>query len=69
MIGIVGNWSLAQQYIKHLDFYRGGEKNKEEILRELGAGHTFKLYVADTEEDQVATHNAGWNFIFAKDFR
>lgn len=68
IVGVVGNWKLAIEHIKGLDFYQAGIPNKAEILRALGKGKAFKLYVGDTEEDRRQSRIAGWNFIHVSEY-
>jgi len=69
VIGVLGNWRRAFDSIKGLDFYQAGIPSKAEILKALGTNKAFKLYVADTDADREEALKAGWNFIYAKDYR
>jgi len=68
-VGVVGNWELAIKHIKGLDFYQAGIPSKAEILKAIGEGKAFKLYVGDLELDRLEAEKAGWNFIHANNYR
>jgi len=68
VVGVVGNWKKAFLLIKGLDFYQEGIPSKADILKALGTGRPFKLYIADTDEDREEAMRAGWNFIYARDY-
>jgi len=69
VVGVVGNWELAIRHIKGLDFYQAGIPSKADILRAIGAGKVFRLYVGDLESDRHEAERAGWNFIFVSDYK
>jgi hypothetical protein len=69
-VGIVGNAGKAVEHgISGLDFYLWGRKTQLllELKRKFEA-ETY-TYVADLEEDCEAATNAGWAFVYAKDWR
>jgi len=69
VVGVVGNWELAIKHIKGLDFYQAGIPSKADILSAIGEGKVFRLYVGDLESDRREAERAGWNFIFASDYK
>jgi len=69
IVGVVGNWKLAFERVKGLDFYQAGIPSKAEILKALGEEKAFRLYVGDLESDKAEADKAGWNFIFASDYK
>jgi len=69
VVGVVGNWELAIRRVKGLDFYQAGIPSKADILDAIGTGKVFRLYVGDLESDRCEAERAGWNFIFASDYK
>jgi len=66
---VVGNWELAIKQVKGLDFYQAGIPSKADILGAIGEGKVFRLYVGDLEAVRSEAEMAGWNFIFASDYK
>jgi len=66
---VVGNWELAIKQVKGLDFYQAGIPSKADILGAIGARKVFRLYVGNLESDRYEAERAGWNFIFASDYK
>lgn len=66
-VGICGNWELAKKHIDSLDFYRGVPKAKS--LAGEGRGFEVKIFVADAAPDEEAAKEAGWSFVYAKNFK
>lgn len=70
IIYIVGNYGkLAQTTTEFADGNIGG--TKAESLRLLAAKHSPELrktYVTDTPEDEAATKEAYWKFIYAQEY-
>jgi len=69
IVGVVGNWKLAFERVKGLDFYQAGIPSKAEILKALGEGKSFRLYIGDLESDKAEAEKAGWNFIFTSNYK
>jgi len=69
VVGVVGNWQLAIKHVKGLDFYQAGIPSQAEILKAIGEGKVYKLYVGDLESDRLDAERAGWNFIHVSDYK
>jgi len=69
IVGVVGNWKIAFERVKGLDFYQAGIPSKAEILKALGQGKPLKLYIGDLEPDKAEADKAGWNFIFTSNYK